>query len=281
MIDVKEAATHKIGPLPAWAWGAVVGGGVLVYRLVSGGGSSSPFAATLAGGTPYDYEALAAAGGAGGGGGGSTTPPPKNLAASTTAYTRALTAFRAGTGANPGAYTDWSAKVIAGTWNPYLTTTPTTPTTPVPTGTVDSRLLGPTGGTPTGASQPIYTTPTTTRTQIARGDTSGRPLPLGVTLPRWDAILATQAAAAESYAAPGPVAPSFPVPIPGTVTGPTLPPLLRAQGDTAARAMLSPRGWVASARARAYGPLVPTTTAQSVLARVQRARQDRIAPTTD
>jgi len=35
-----EAATRKVGPLPAWGWGAVIVGGYLGYRVLRGGGSS-------------------------------------------------------------------------------------------------------------------------------------------------------------------------------------------------------------------------------------------------
>ena len=42
---VKDGATRKIGPLPAWAWGVVTAGGIWVWRgftgRVGGGGSSS------------------------------------------------------------------------------------------------------------------------------------------------------------------------------------------------------------------------------------------------
>lgn len=40
MVDVGEAFTRKIGPLPAWGWGVAVGGGLLVMRMVRGGASS-------------------------------------------------------------------------------------------------------------------------------------------------------------------------------------------------------------------------------------------------
>lgn len=33
--------TAKIGPLPAWAWGLVAGGGLLAFRFIRGGSSSS------------------------------------------------------------------------------------------------------------------------------------------------------------------------------------------------------------------------------------------------
>lgn len=40
MVDLKEAATRKIGPLPAIAWGGIIGGGILAWRVLSGGSSS-------------------------------------------------------------------------------------------------------------------------------------------------------------------------------------------------------------------------------------------------
>lgn len=69
MIDVGAALTRKIGPLPAVAWGAIVGGGILVARVLRGGAqagsSSSP---TILGATAED--------GAGGGGAGSGAYDP-------------------------------------------------------------------------------------------------------------------------------------------------------------------------------------------------------------
>lgn len=41
MPDFKEALTRKIGPLPVWAWGGVVGGGLLVAKALTGGGSGA------------------------------------------------------------------------------------------------------------------------------------------------------------------------------------------------------------------------------------------------
>lgn len=32
MVDLKEALTRKLGPLPVWAWGGIAGGGVLALR---------------------------------------------------------------------------------------------------------------------------------------------------------------------------------------------------------------------------------------------------------
>jgi hypothetical protein len=58
MIDVGEALTRKIGPLPVVAWGAIVGGGILVARALRGGSSSSS--------TPMIIGAETGTGGAGG-----------------------------------------------------------------------------------------------------------------------------------------------------------------------------------------------------------------------
>jgi hypothetical protein len=71
MPDIRAALTRKIGPLPAWAWGGVVGGGLLAMRALTGGGSgeSSPFVQPIAGGEPFDFDAGAGAGGASGGSG--------------------------------------------------------------------------------------------------------------------------------------------------------------------------------------------------------------------
>lgn len=62
MIDVGGALTRKIGPLPVVAWGAIVGGGILVARALRGGGSSSS--------TPMIIGAETGTGGAGGDAGG-------------------------------------------------------------------------------------------------------------------------------------------------------------------------------------------------------------------
>lgn len=40
-MNVAEAATRKLGPLPVWMYGVAVGGAFLAWRLFSGGGSSS------------------------------------------------------------------------------------------------------------------------------------------------------------------------------------------------------------------------------------------------
>lgn len=79
MINIGEAATRKLGPLPTWAWAGVVGVGVLAYRSLGGGGGSgrsSGSQATIGGdgagfsppsmpdAAPYPYE------------GGTPTQPP-------------------------------------------------------------------------------------------------------------------------------------------------------------------------------------------------------------
>lgn len=53
MPDIQEAATRKLGPLPAWGWGVAVGGAILVFRLFRGGKSATPNAGytPTAGGT--------------------------------------------------------------------------------------------------------------------------------------------------------------------------------------------------------------------------------------
>jgi hypothetical protein len=39
-VDIGQALGRKIGPLPAWGWGVALGGGILVWRFVSGGAPS-------------------------------------------------------------------------------------------------------------------------------------------------------------------------------------------------------------------------------------------------
>lgn len=55
-IDVKAALSRKIGPLPAWGWGVAIGGGLLVWRMIRGGGS---------GGTSFATEGTATSDGGG------------------------------------------------------------------------------------------------------------------------------------------------------------------------------------------------------------------------
>lgn len=40
-LDIKEAATRKLGPLPTWGWGIAIVGAVVVYKLIGGRGASS------------------------------------------------------------------------------------------------------------------------------------------------------------------------------------------------------------------------------------------------
>lgn len=69
MIDIQAAATRKIGPLPAFAWGGIVGGGILAWRILHGGSASgsSPYGQVIGGTGNINFED-----GAGGGGGGGT-----------------------------------------------------------------------------------------------------------------------------------------------------------------------------------------------------------------
>lgn len=46
MLDLREAAQRQIGPLPAWGWGVAIGGAFVVWRMISGRGSSSDGAST-------------------------------------------------------------------------------------------------------------------------------------------------------------------------------------------------------------------------------------------
>lgn len=63
MIDVGDTLGRKIGPLPVWAWGGVVGGGILIVRAMSGGGASSPFVQPIAQDGSMNFEPGGAAGG--------------------------------------------------------------------------------------------------------------------------------------------------------------------------------------------------------------------------
>lgn len=62
-MNIAEAATRKLGPLPVWMYGVAVGGAFLAWRLFSGGGSSSSGGTTdtlddsdLGGGGGSDFE---------------------------------------------------------------------------------------------------------------------------------------------------------------------------------------------------------------------------------
>lgn len=77
MINIGEAATRKIGPLPAFAWGGIVGGGILAFKMLRGdgnSGASSPFVQPV-GGPGMDFDDHDSGGGSGGSGG-TPTPPP-------------------------------------------------------------------------------------------------------------------------------------------------------------------------------------------------------------
>lgn len=67
-MGLQEAATRKLGPLPAWAWGAVVGGAILGVRWLTGGqgsGSSGTVVPIGGDGSDFDYGDLPDAGGGG------------------------------------------------------------------------------------------------------------------------------------------------------------------------------------------------------------------------
>lgn len=72
-LDIGEALTRKLGPLPAWAWGGVVGVAALGYRALRGPGATGPSSSsgsvpTIGGDGAFDYGDLPDAGGGGGGG---------------------------------------------------------------------------------------------------------------------------------------------------------------------------------------------------------------------
>ncbi len=46
-MDLREALTRKIGPLPAWGWGVAIGGGLLAIKLVRGGSATGSNRETL------------------------------------------------------------------------------------------------------------------------------------------------------------------------------------------------------------------------------------------
>lgn len=218
MIDVREAATRKIGPLPAWAWGAVIGGGFLIYRFATGGGggASSSNVDTIAGGTPFDYDA--AAGGGGGAGGGGVLSSDGSVA--------------------PGIV---DAPTNAGRSVP-------TPRRTVPTPTVIVQ---------TPVTPLVQSNQATRRT----GDTSRRPanpfpLPLGLPVWRADAVADDVSASMDAYMLTPPGVPSYPIPVPGSVTMPTLPPIPTVVGDT--RSNLDPRGWVVLIEQETRSKIAPT-----------------------
>lgn len=40
-MDIKEAVTRRLGPLPAWAWGLIAGGALVAYSYLRGGSNST------------------------------------------------------------------------------------------------------------------------------------------------------------------------------------------------------------------------------------------------
>jgi hypothetical protein len=81
MADIKGALTRPLGPLPAWGWGVVIGGGYLLYRFLKtgsafgGSSSSGSTTGTLESSIPGSDYLTGGGGGAGPGGGGTTTTP--------------------------------------------------------------------------------------------------------------------------------------------------------------------------------------------------------------
>lgn len=64
MPSVPEALTRKLGPLPTYAWGAVVGGAVLGVKLLRGGGGGASSAAVQSvGGDGADLPTPSSGGG--------------------------------------------------------------------------------------------------------------------------------------------------------------------------------------------------------------------------
>lgn len=55
-MEVRAALTRKIGPLPVWVWGAVIGGGLLAFRYYREQGGSTAEGVTV----PYQPSALTA-----------------------------------------------------------------------------------------------------------------------------------------------------------------------------------------------------------------------------
>lgn len=78
MADMKAMLTKKLGPLPAWGWGVVIGGGYLGYRLVSGKGMLP--ASAGAGESDADTSGMTAGGGSGTGSSGDYSDPSGSYA---------------------------------------------------------------------------------------------------------------------------------------------------------------------------------------------------------
>lgn len=83
MADMKAMLTKKLGPLPAWGWGVVIGGGYLGYRLVSGKGMLP--ASAGAGESDADTSGMTAGGGSGTGSSGGYSDPSGSYAPTTPA----------------------------------------------------------------------------------------------------------------------------------------------------------------------------------------------------
>lgn len=71
-MNVKGMLTKKLGPLPAWAWGLVLGGGYIGYRMLSGKGvsltgSDTPVQTTMPEEYADEYGGPSASYGTGGG----------------------------------------------------------------------------------------------------------------------------------------------------------------------------------------------------------------------
>lgn len=251
MVDIAEAATRKIGPLPAWAWGAVVGGGLLVYRLATGGGSggaSSSFVQPIAGGTPFDYDDH----GATGGGGGTTTPTPTTPSPTTGGGSGRVPIIGGGRGSGPGTAGGRRALVPGGASRPLGGPRP-----------------GSLGSGDTGASVPLY------------GALSGTGIPvLGMPFDRAAAVDAAASLARTDWIGPAPDVPSYPIHIPGTLV-PKSPPILSAQGDASRVVpLLDPRAAMTALR-DAIRTATPPTTRPPSLAVPQRVRDiaGRFRPT--
>lgn len=75
MTDIKATLTKQIGPLPVYAWGALVGGGILIARKLTGGGVAGVGGGGTPLGTIVDADPGTGGGGGSGGSDGGTQPP--------------------------------------------------------------------------------------------------------------------------------------------------------------------------------------------------------------
>jgi hypothetical protein len=312
MVDIAEAATRKIGPLPAWAWGAVVGGGFLVYRAVSGGPktASSPFVQPIAGGTPIDF-------GSGGGGGGSTTaptPPPKTYtwASNVPDSIRKLFdvnkvgALMEAAGFAPGSSIDiYELRRFYPDIESIKTAIPKTSPTPAPapaptsgglsaptTGTreIQERTTGDTGRfampTPIGSvTVPPLSVPSLPSVALfgATGDTEAAyPPTLGLPISRVEAVNAARAANVAASRFPVPDVAAIGPAIPATFAGAaSAPRLIDTGADTYPDFLRGLRTRAAWATRRGFRPVPPpTTTARRLVAPASaRALVERFRPT--